>query len=69
MQNVLTVGYVYDDVFSDFRGFFRPEIYKSHLLFEIAKLLRPRLIKGPTHTDIAGFVQDRSVIAKEGDEV
>ena len=67
LQKALLVGYLYDDAFSDFRAFFRPDLYyDSDLLQRITYGLRPRFFKSVG----AGAGQDpEGVIYKEGDEV
>ena len=47
LRKSLLVGYMFDDVFSDFRKFFRPDQYMSgKLLEDLALGLRPRFFKG-----------------------
>ena len=45
-QSVL-VGYIYDDIFSDFRKFFRPDVYEStDLLVNLSYNIKHRFISG-----------------------
>lgn len=67
LKRALVVGYVYDDLISDFRGFFRPDLYlNSDLLLRLCHGMRPRFIHG---SDNNPENQSRSMIFKEGDEV
>jgi hypothetical protein len=65
LQKAIMVGYLYDDVFSDFRKFFRPDLYyESDLLMKMAFGLRPRFIrKAQSLYDTDG------IIYAEGNEV
>lgn len=71
LYKAIVVGYVYDDVFSDFRKFFRPELYlETTLLEELTVGLKPRFIQGSFRSEVDYEQQSlRSLIYKEGEEV
>lgn len=47
LKKSILVGYIYDDVFSDFRKFFRPDLYlHTDLLEGFARCLKTRYIYG-----------------------
>lgn len=52
LYKVIVVGYIYDDVFSDFRRFFRPDLYiDTTFLEKIAVNLKPRFFLGSLRND------------------
>lgn len=74
LYKALLVGFIYDDVYSDFRMFFRPDMYlDTTMLEEIAFGLKPRFIQGSGNvaTDNEQHSQSstRALIYKEGEEV
>lgn len=72
LRKALLVGYMFDDVFSDFRKFLRPDLYMSgKLLEDLALGLRPRFFKGHNHVSSSqeGINGDQCVIYREGEEV
>lgn len=63
---------MYDDFYSDFRKFFRPDLYLgTKLLDDLAYFLKPRYIKGTfkVEKDTEYHGDDSSVIYREGGEV
>ena len=47
LKKAILIGYIYDDVFSDFRKFFRPQDYMNTSLLEsLAYRLKTRFIHG-----------------------
>lgn len=72
LNKALLVGYMYDDFYSDFRKFFRPDLYLgTKLLEDLAYFLKPRYIKGSfkVEKDLEYNGDDSSVIYREGGEV
>ncbi len=67
LKKALVVGYLYDDVMSEFRGFFCPEVHhKTQLLMKLCLGLYPRFFKKTLYNT----TQDtEGLIYKEGDEV
>lgn len=67
LTKAVTIGYAYDDLFSDFRKFFRPDLYLDCSLFEdLVRGLKPRFIEGNPTSEVQNV---RSIIYKEADEV
>jgi hypothetical protein len=63
---------MFDDVFSDFRKFLRPDLYmQTKLLEEVALGLRPRFFKGHYQQSnlYDGIASDQHIIYREGSEV
>ena len=47
LKRSLLIGYIYDDVFSDFRKFFRPDLYADlGLLENLSYNIKHRFIQG-----------------------
>ena len=72
LKRSVLVGYIYDDVFSDFRKFFRPYLYAdSDLLENLSYNIKHRFIQGQSQQskDLVLSAQERSILYKEGDEV
>lgn len=47
LKSSVLVGYIYDDVFSDFRKFFRPDLYENtDLLENLSYNIKHRYITG-----------------------
>lgn len=72
LSKSILVGYMFDDFFSDFRKFFRPDLYIGiKLLEEVAYHLKPRFFKGNYGTQNDNAYSDNcpSVIYREGGAV
>lgn len=73
-KRAVVVGYIYDDVISNFRRFFKPELYfNCNLLENLSYALKYRFIQGspkvsPDQRLMQGILE-RSFIYREGDEI
>jgi hypothetical protein len=67
LKKALVVGYLYDDVMSDFRAFFQPELHhKTQVLMKLCEGLYPRFFKKTLYNTTQ---ETEGLIYKEGDEV
>lgn len=64
-QKAIMISYLFDDIFSEFRQFFRPDLYfNADILLKMAYGLRPRTIRKAT-----GPYDTEGVLYTEGQEV
>jgi hypothetical protein len=71
LYKAIVVSYMFDDVFNDFRKFFRPDKYLDYKLLEdLAFGLSPRFFVGNNkEINDYQFTEGHSTIYEEGSEV